>query len=158
MLDRLSGDKRSALIAYRELMTRREDLTYETLPDIPIKGSREFVEQSLAAIGERPRASSSWTPEMLAESVAATEGISLRDLRRVGKASQHSRLRLTAAYLGRLEGFSIASMAKCLCREESTFSRGLRRLELLLNTDPAAKAHLELLASRLHLGNTGIHD
>jgi chromosomal replication initiation ATPase DnaA len=83
----------------------------------------------------------------------------LEHLKQPGKSGKESRARLTAAYLGRRDaGFSIARMARCFGREESTFNRGVRRLEDLINGDEAVRTNVERIASYLRLRNTGIHD
>jgi len=146
---------------YRRLMARRDQQTYEDVPTygVVIKGERRFAERTLVAVGEARRLPTAWTPESFAESVAHAAGLSVEHLIRPGRSGKESRARLTAAYLGRREaGFSIARMAKCFGREESTFNRGVRRLENLIDRDESVRANVERIASCLRLRNTGIHD
>ena len=101
---------------------------------------------------------SRWTPEGLADAVARSERLSLRHLKRPGKSLRESRVRLIAAFLGRDAGFSIAAMARCFGREESTFNRGVRRLEDVMAQNPELRARVEEISESLRVGNTGIHD
>jgi hypothetical protein len=49
-------------------------------------------------------------------------------------------------------------MVRCFGREESTFNRGVRRLEDRLVKDESARAAVERIAASLGFPNTGIHD
>jgi putative transposase len=161
LLGRLAPDRAAAVAVYRRLMARREEQTYENVTTfgLPLKGDREFVEHSLVAIGESRQLPSRWTPESLADCVAIAEGLPFEELRQPGKSKKESRARLMAAYLGRrYAGFSIASTAKCFGREESTFNRGVPRLEELMKRDGSVRDRVEQIASSLELRNTGIHD
>ncbi len=160
-LDKLAQERSAAVSVYQRLMAKRDEQTYEDVPtfSVVLRGDRQFAERTLAALGEARRLPSDWTPEGLAEAVANAEGLSLEHLKQAGRAARESRARLTAAYLGRRDaGFSIARMAKCLGREESTFNRGVRRLEDLMVRDESVRANVERIASNLRLRNTGIHD
>ena len=142
-------------MASRDAQTYEDVRTYATA----VKGDREFADRALAAVGELCRMPGVWTPESLAELVARAAGLSMDTLRLPHRSVPESRARLTAAYLGRREaGFSIARMAKCFGREESTFNRGVRRLEGLIARDEAARAGVERIAAVLRVRSTGIHD
>lgn len=160
-LEKLAQNKEEAVSVYRRLMASRNEQTYEDVPTyrVAVKGDRRFAERALVTVGETRRLPSIWTPESLAESVARDAGLSLEHLKKPGRSVKESRIRLTAAYLGqRDEGFSIARMARCFGREESTFNRGVRRLENLINRDEVIRANVERISSSLRLRNTGIHD
>lgn len=160
-LKKLTQNREEALSVYQRLMASRDEQTYEDVATfaVAVKGDRPFAERVLTSVGEARRLPSVWTPESLAESVAHAAGLSLKDLKQPGRSMKESRVRLTAAYLGRREaGFSIARMARCFEREESTFNRGVQRLENLINRDESVRANVERVASHLGLGNTGIHD
>jgi len=160
-LGKLALKREEAVSVYRRLMASRDEQTYEDVATYgsAVKGDRQFAERALITVGEARRLPSAWTPESLAESVARAAGLSLEHLKQPGKSMKESRARLTAAYLGRRDaGFSIARMAKCFGREESTFNRGVRRLEDLINRDESIRADVERIASHLRLRNTGIHD
>jgi hypothetical protein len=49
-------------------------------------------------------------------------------------------------------------MARCFGREESTFNRGVHRLEGLISRDASVRAYVAELSSRIAAQNTGIHD
>ncbi len=158
-MGRLASDRRGAAAAYRRMMGDRDQQSYDDVAGgFPVKGDPEFVQRSMAIVGETVRLPSGWTPESLADAVAKAEGFSLEELRRAGKSSAASRTRLIAAYLGCREGFSIARMARCFRREESTFHRGLTRLEKLMTRDDSVRGHVDRLACLFEAGNTGIHD
>jgi REP-associated tyrosine transposase len=159
-LGRLSSDRKEAAAAYRRMMGDQDQQSYEDVVSLgfPVRGDPEFIQRSVAIVGETVRLPSGWTPESLADAVAKAEGSSLEVLRRAGKSAAASRSRLIAAYLGRREGFSIARMARCFRREESTFHRGLDRLERLMTLDDAVRGHVDRLACLFEPGNTGIHD
>jgi REP-associated tyrosine transposase len=160
VLNRLASDPASARLAYGRLMASREDQTYEDVPTYrdAIRGERRFADSVLCASGEKPLMPR-WTAEGVARSIADAEGLSLSGLRKPGKARNDSRARLIAAYLGKREaGISTAAMARCLGREESSFTRGVRRLEAAMDRDPALRARVESLAAALHSPNTGMHD
>jgi chromosomal replication initiation ATPase DnaA len=159
-LEKLAQNREEAVSVYRRLMASRNEQTYEDVPTHmdAVKGDRWFAESALVTVGERRKLPSAWTPESLAESVAHDAGTSLDRLKKPGRSVRESRVRLTAAYLGQRDaGFSIARMAKCFGREESTFNRGVRRLEDLINRDESIRANVERISSRLRR-NTGIHD
>jgi putative transposase len=160
-LEKLAQNREEAVSVYCRLMANRNEQTYEDVPTygVAVKGDRRFAERALVTVGEARRLPSPWTPESLAESVAHDAGLSLDQLKKPGRSRNESRIRLTAAYLGQRDaGFSIARMAKCFGREESTFNRGVRRLENLLNRDESIRANVERISSLLRLRNTGIHD
>jgi hypothetical protein len=160
LLAKLGHKREEALSVYHRLMATRDEQSWEDVPThaVAVKGERRFAERALAAVGETRRLPSSWTPERLAEAVAREAGLTLQRLKRPCRSHEESRARLTAAYLGRREGFSIASMARCFGREESTFSRGVRRLEDRLVRNESARATVERIAASIGLPNTGIHD
>ena len=161
LLDRLHAERATAASVYRRLMARAEEQTYEDVPSFlrAIKGESEFAQRTLAMIGEARIAPTGWTPERLAESVARAEGLSLDELRRPRRVLRESRVRLIAAYLGKRDcGLSTAAMARCFGREESTFSRGVRRLEDSIAQDLSLKSRIEALATLVRDPNTGIHD
>ena len=159
-LAKLASRQREAIAIYRRLMARREEQTYEDVPtyEVVIKGERRFAQRALALVGETRRLPTTWTPESLAESVAQASGLSFDALTRASKRHRESRARLIAAYFGRQEGFSIARMARCFGREESTFNRGVQRLSVLIERDSVVRAAVDRIATRLRLRNTGIHD
>jgi REP-associated tyrosine transposase len=160
-LGKLAKKREEAVSVYRRLMASRDEQTYEDVTTYrdSVKGDRPFALRALATVGETHRLPTAWTPEGLAESVAHAAGLSLEHLKQPGRFVKESRVRLTAAYLGRRDaGFSIARMAKCFGREESTFNRGVRRLEDLIARDESVRADVERIASSLRLRNTGIHD
>lgn len=157
---RLSSDPAAARLVYRRMMASREHQTFADAPTYrsAIRGDRDFAKSMLAATGERPPMPT-WTAEGVARAVAGKEGLSLADLRKPGKTPKEARTRLIAAYLAKREaGISIAAMAKCLGREESTLNRGVGRLEHAMAHDPALRSHIESLGSLLRSSNTGIHD
>ncbi len=161
VLTLLAPDRARAVSVYRRLMSRREEQTYDDVPayGFAVKGERGFAERALAAVGEGRRMPSRWTPESLADAVARSEGLSLSHLEKPGKCLRESRVRLMAAYLGwRDAGFSIAAMARCFGREESTFNRGVRRLEDVMARDPGLRARVAEISALLGSANTGIHD
>ncbi len=160
VLGRLAPDPVSARRAYGRLMASREKQTYEDIPTYrdSIRGERRFAESLLIVSGERPLAPCR-TAEGVASSVAEREGLSSTRLRQPGKAAKESRVRLIAAFLGKREaGISTAAMARCLGREESTFNRGVRRLEDAMARDPELASHVEALRLGLHAKITGMHD
>jgi len=160
VLSMLSSDRERGLSVYRQLMAR-QDGNYEDAATfgLVVKGERRFAERALASISGPPKLPSGWTPEGLAEFVSRAEGLSLEHLRQPGKTLKASRVRLIAAYLGsRHVGFSIAKMARCFGREESTFNRGVKRLEQLMTRDASVRARVADLSSRIDSRNTGIHD
>lgn len=161
VLRRLSSDRPAAVASYRRLMAARDQQTYEDVPEYgaAVKGERRFAERTLAASGEARRVPSRWTPERMTESIARAEGFSLKQLQRPGKSPAESRVRLIAALVGRREGgFSTAAMARCLGREESTFCRGVRRLEDRMAGDAILRARVDRVAALVRSRNTGIHD
>jgi REP element-mobilizing transposase RayT len=161
VLGKLAQKRDEALVVYQRLMARRDQQAYEDVATFgaAVKGDLEFAERALVTVGEARRMPSAWTPESLAESVALAEGLSLEHLKQPRRSVRESRVRLTAAYLGRRHaGFSIARMARCFGREESTFNRGVRRLEDLINRDESIRTNVERIASSLRSRNTGIHD
>jgi chromosomal replication initiation ATPase DnaA len=156
----LASERGRAVSVYRRLMASR-DGNYEDAATYgsAVKGERTFAERALASVSEPPKMPSGWTPEGLAEFVARAEGFSLEHLRQAGKSLKASRVRLIAAYLGRRQaGFSVARMAKCFRREESTFNRGVNRLEALMTRDDSVRTRVANLSSRIVTRNTGIHD
>jgi REP-associated tyrosine transposase len=160
VLNRLASNDACARLAYRRLMASREKQTYEDVPTYrdAIRGERRFADSVLRATGERPLIPK-WTAQAFASRVAEAAGLSLAALQDAGKARDASRARLIAAYLAKREaGISTAAMARCLGREESTFNRGVRRLEEAMTRDPALKARVEAFSAALHAPNTGIHD
>ncbi len=160
VLGRLASDPVSARRAYGRLMASREKQTYEDIPTYrdSIRGERRFAESVLIVSGERPL-TPGWTAADVASAVAEGEGLSLTTLRRPGKAAKESRARLIAAFLGKREaGISTAAMARCLGREESTFNRGVRRLEDAMARDPELASRVETLRAGLHARITGMHD
>lgn len=160
-LARLAGSRGEAVSVYRQLMASRNEQTYEDVPTYQqaIKGDRHFAERSLSPAVEAPRMPGAWTPESLADGVARAAGVSPALLKRPGRSAKESRVRLTAAYLGRRDaGFSIARMARCFGREESTFNRGVRRLEDLIDRDASVRSSVERIAALLRAASTGIHD
>lgn len=160
-LARLSGKQDEAVAVYRRLMANRDEQTYEEVPThgAAVKGDRHFAQIKLTPVGEARRLPSAWTPESLAEAVAQAAGVSLAYLSQAGRSRKHSRARLTAAYLGRREaGFSVARMASCFGREESTFNRGVQRLEDLIRKEESVRTDVERIAGHLRSRNTGIHD
>ena len=161
VLGRLAQQREEASSVYRRLMASRERQTYEDIPThaVTVKGDRRFAERALATVGELRKVSTVWTPESLAEAVALTAKLTLQQLRLPSRRRKESLVRLMAAYLGSREaGFSIARMARCFGREESTFNRGVRRLENLIRDDEAVRANVNRIASAVGLRNTGIHD
>lgn len=160
VLGRLASDHASARAAYRRLMADRETQTFEDVPTYrgAIRGQRRFADLMLSASGEG-RLMPHWSAEGVARAIAGSEGLSLEDLRKPDRAPKRSRVRLIAAHLAKREaGISTAAMARCFGRDESTFNRGVRRLEDAITRDPALRQRVESLCSSLHSSNTGIHD
>ena len=160
VLPMLAAQRRTAVSVYRQLMTNRND-DYEDAATYgsAVKGERAFAELALESISDPPKLPSGWTPEGLAGFVARDQGFSLERLRQPGSSLGASRARLIAAYLGRqCAGFSVARMARCFGREESTFNRGVHRLEGLISRDASVRAYVAELSSRIAAQNTGIHD
>jgi hypothetical protein len=161
LLDGFSISRREAASVYRRLMAEREVQTYEDVPGFlrAIKGESEFANRALTAVGETRRVAARWTPEQIAEAIAQAEHLTYEKLRSPGRNARVSRIRLIAAFLGRRDGgHSMAAMARCFGREESTFNRGVRRLEQTMSRDPALRARIEELSGSLRASNTGIHD
>jgi REP element-mobilizing transposase RayT len=161
VLSKLAQNRTQACAAYRRLMAAREEQSYDDVPTFlgSIRGERTFADRALAVIGERSPIPSQ-TAESVACVIAKAEGHSLERMRSGGRAPLLSRARLIAAYLGTREaGVSIAAMARCLRREESTFNRGVHRLEESMARDPILRARVESLSGVLRRTlNTGIHD
>jgi putative transposase len=161
VLGRLDTQLSAAVIVYKRLMARREEQSYEdvVIHGRVVKGEPDFAEASFGASGQAWQPLARWTPERLAATVAREEGFSMAELAAPGKLAKASRARLMAAYLGRSEaGFSLARMAACFGREESTFSRGVRRLEALVARDGSVRQRIVELTLLLRRRNTGIHD
>jgi putative transposase len=160
VLNRLASDAVSARVVYRRLMASREEQRYEDVPTHrgAIRGERRFADWALVVSGEAPLMPR-WTAEGVARSIAEAQGLSLGGLRKLSKARKDSRARLIAAYLGKREaGIPTAAMARCLGREESSLTRGVRRLEDAMDRDPALRVKVESLSAALRSSNTGLLD
>jgi hypothetical protein len=161
LLDRFSHNRPEAASVYRRLMADRSAQTYEDVPSFlrAIKGEAEFANRALATVGEARRITIRCTPEQIARLVAHAEHFTVERLRGPSRNAHESRVRLIAAFLGRREGgHSTAAMARCFGREESTFNRGVRRLEQTMARDPVLRARIEVLSRLLQPSSTGIHD
>lgn len=160
-LGKLAEKRDEAVAVYGRIMASRDQQTYEEVAThgAAVKGDRMFAERALVSVGKARMLASVWTPESLAEAVARAAGLSVEHLKQPGRSMKDSRVRLTAAYLGRRDaGLPIARMATFFGREESTFNRGVRRLEGLINRDDSVRTSVERIAASLRPRNTGIHD
>ncbi len=82
--------------------------------------------------------------------MAADLGVRLEDLATGSRQRALSRARLVAAYLGRATNtIPVSRMANYFGREESTFARGVLRLEEQLTTDSGLRRRIARLAAEL---------
>ena len=82
--------------------------------------------------------------------MAAGLGVRLEDLGSGSRQRVFSRARLIAAYLGRAVGaIPVSRMANYFGREESTFVRGVLRLEEKLTSDSRLRKSVARLAADL---------
>ncbi len=151
VLPLLGPSRRVAVARYRKLMAEEVDETYESLKAYAqaIKGDDVFAERLLRKAGVPPVARK-LTEAEVATAVAAALGIELEDLRGGSRQRDFSRARLIAAYLGRASGgIPVSRMAKYLGREESTFVRGVLRLEEKLANDSGLRRSVARLSADL---------
>jgi REP element-mobilizing transposase RayT len=152
----LGPTRREAIRRYRDLMSGSQSVSaYDTLSvyEGSVKGDERFAVEALRQTSLPRRRSRCWTPEALARSVAACEGLTLDEL--TGPSQRHavSRGRIVTAYLGRKRlGIPIAEVARLFRRDESTLSRGVRSLEERIAREPALRSLVERIAE-----NTKIH-
>jgi chromosomal replication initiation ATPase DnaA len=86
----------------------------------------------------------------VASAVASELGLKLGDLTTGGRRRLISRARHVAAYLGRaVGGIPVARMARYFGRDESTFVRGVLRLEKDMKESPAVRKTLDRIEATL---------
>jgi len=150
---RMLGPRPSLSVArYRQLMDGSARPIYEEAQAAAsaVKGSDEFVELALTAVGEPAPVRKNWTIESLTRQVAEAEGLTVEDLRRPGPHLVPSRARSIAAYLGRTHArIPVARMARYFGRDESTLVRCVLRLETALARDAKLAAHVRHIARRI---------
>jgi hypothetical protein len=148
VLPLLGPTKKIASARYRKLMREKVAEPYEDLQSHAraIKGDKAFAERVLREVGKSESRVRSLTENQVARAVAASLGMKPRELTTASRQRKESRARLIAAYLGRaIGGIPVSRTAKYFGREESTFVRGVLRLEEKLKTD----ANLRKLLARL---------
>jgi hypothetical protein len=151
VLPLLGATRRIAVARYRKLMGEEVEETYESLKAYAraIKGDELFAERLLREAGVAPVVRR-LTEAKIASAVAAGLGVRLEDLGSGSRQRALSGARLIAAYLGRaISGIPVSRMAKYFGREESTFVRGVLRLEERLTTDTDLRKDVARLAARL---------
>jgi len=137
VLPLLGQSRRVAAARYQRLMGGEVEEPYESLKAYAqaIKGNEVFAKRLLREAGVPPVVGK-LTEERIVAAVAAGLGIRLEDLGSGTRQRVFSRARLIAAYLGRAVGaIPVSRMAKYFGREESTFVRGVLRLEEKLASD-----------------------
>jgi chromosomal replication initiation ATPase DnaA len=101
-----------------------------------IKGDEAFAQRTMREAGRSKCRVRVLTEAQVVSGVAGGLGMKPRELMRAGRQRAESRARLIAAYLGRaIGGIPVSRTAKYFGREESTFVRGVLRLEEKLRTD-----------------------
>jgi putative transposase len=138
VLPLLGPTRRIATARYRRLMGEEVAESYEDLQSHAqaIKGDEAFAERVLREAGRSKSRVRGLTEAWVASAVAVSLGMKPRDLMSAGRQRADSRARLIAAYLGRaIGGIPVSRTAKYFGREESTFVRGVLRLEEKLKTD-----------------------
>jgi REP element-mobilizing transposase RayT len=151
VLPLLGQGGRVAVARYRNLMGGEVEETYERLKAYAqaIKGDDVFAERLLREAGVPPVVGK-LTEERVVAAVAAGLAVRLEDLGSGSRQRVFSRARLIAAYLGRAAGaIPVSRMAKYFGREESTFVRGVLRLEEKLTTDSRLRKSVARLAADL---------
>ena len=146
--------RRSAAVArYRGLFASVSGSEYEDARPVAavIKGDEEFAGRVLRAAGLARW--KRWSVEEVADAVAFAENVRVDDLRGRRQNAGLSRKRAIAAYLARHEaGISIAEMARYLHRDESTLIKGIRGLELALESNSDLMGRLQRATGRLSAG------
>ncbi len=116
-----------------------------------IKGDKGFAERVMREAG-KVRVVRRLTEAQVASAVAAAMGLRLSDLMGGGRQRRLSRARHIAAYLGRVAGgIPVARMADYFGREESTFTRGVLRLEEKMTKDLALRKTFARLDASLQV-------
>ena len=147
VLPLLGPTRRIAKARYRKLMGEDVEERYEDVRSYAqaIKGDKAFADRALREAGKDPVVRKP-SEDRVASTVAAELGVTLRDLSGSGRRRDASRVRHIAAYLGRAAcGIPVARMARYFGRDESTFVRGVLRLEESLTRDPALRKKLARL-------------
>jgi REP element-mobilizing transposase RayT len=146
---RMLGSRRSASVReYRRLMREPVEESYEDVPSWAqsVKGDEAFADRILQAIGEPRVVPRGLTVERIAQQVARSEGVTLTDMRGASRGRNESRARLLTAWVCReVAKISAARVAKYFCRDTSTLTQGLGRLE----AEMASNQALRRRASRL---------
>jgi putative transposase len=151
VLPLLGPNRRVAVARYRKLMGEKVEETYESVKAYgqAIKGDEQFAERLLRAAGAPP-AVRRLSEAKIAATVAADLGVRLEDLVTGSRQRALSRARLIAAHLGRAtNAIPVSRMATYFGREESTFARGVVRLERQLTTDSGLRRRIARLAAEL---------
>jgi putative transposase len=151
VLPLLGPTRRIAMARYRKLMGDRVEESYEDVQSYAqaIKGDKTFADRILRESGKSPIVRR-LTEERVATTVAEELGLRLRDLANGGRGRTASRARHIVAYLGRaVGGIPVARMARYFGRDESTFVRGVLRLEENLKNAPALRRNLSRLGRTL---------
>jgi putative transposase len=138
VLPLLGASRRIAGARYRRLMGEEVAESYEGLQSYAqaIKGDEAFAQRTMREAGRSKCRVRVLTEAQVVSGVAGGLGMKPRELMRAGRQRAESRARLIAAYLGRaIGGIPVSRTAKYFGREESTFVRGVLRLEEKLRTD-----------------------
>jgi len=151
VLPLLGPTRRIAAATYRKLMGEEVEEDYENVESYAqaVKGDKAFADRILREASKAPIVCT-LAEGTVATAVAAGLGLPLQDLRAGGRRRAVSRARHIAAYLGRaVSGIPVARMARYFGRDESTFIRGVLRLEEDLRNTPALCRKIEELATAL---------
>lgn len=102
-----------------------------------VVGGDDFVRTALVVAGRTDLVRRTLTEDVIAQTVAAQEGVALTDLVGPGRLRSHSRIRSLCALLGRDAGqISLARTARYFQRDPSTISRDVSRFERRLAEEP----------------------
>ena len=143
---------RAAASRYRRFMGDEIEEPYARVKDVrqAIKGDEDFTVRTLREAGEKTMARAGLTAEDVARVVAEACGLSLRDMSAPSRRRDHSRARILAAYLGRMEaGIPVARAARLFQREKSTLNQGVLDLERRLAEESRLRREVDRLARQL---------
>lgn len=152
VLRKFATRRSAAVREYRRLMASAEGEDYEDLrvQGQVIKGEEEFAERLLQDAGEERRIRKGLEFQRVAQAVASSAGVSVKDLCAAGRFRQTARLRAICALIARREGaIPVSRAAKFFGRDESTLVRQTLRLENETKTDRGLRDRLRKLASVL---------
>ena len=156
VLPLLGPTRRVATARYRKLMGEDVANDYEHVESYAqaIKGDKAFADRVLDEAGKSPLVKRI-TEARVASAVASALGLRLADLMSGGRQRAASRGRHIAAFLGRAAcGIPVARMARYFGREESTFVRGVLRLEGNMREDSALRRSVGRLEKAIRSLNT----